>query len=104
MALATHHQANLDTIIEAAGHGDLAVLEARRRRDGQTVALLCAVGFDDGEYLITPFAELADGNPFELYDPPDPESGFVGPCEGCGLMPDDHPDAGCPADLTGGGS
>jgi Family of unknown function (DUF6117) len=34
-------------------------------------AALCAVGWQDGEYLMTPFGHLADGNPYEMYVPPD---------------------------------
>lgn len=67
------HRRNLDTVIEAAQNGDLAVVECTRRSDGATVNLLCAIGFDGEMYGITPFAEMVDGNPFEMYDPPTDE-------------------------------
>ena len=40
--------------------------------------MICAVGFDGGEYAITPFAEMAAGNPFEMYLPPESGGGFRG--------------------------
>jgi hypothetical protein len=33
--------------------------------------VICAVGRDDDEFVFTPFGHLADGNPFEIYSPPD---------------------------------
>jgi hypothetical protein len=44
--------------------------------DGETVVVLAAVGFDGEEYGITPFAEMVNGNPFEMYLPPNPDGGF----------------------------
>jgi len=76
MALAKHHTTNLETIQKAAEEDNLAVVECRKKSTGETVAMLCAVGFDGEEYCITPFAEMVDGNPFELYEPPNPEGGF----------------------------
>ena len=78
MALAPHHAINLETLSEAFERDDVAILEARRRSDGETVALLVAVGWDADteEYAMTPFAEMVNGNPFELYDPPSPDGGF----------------------------
>ena len=74
--LSEAHKLNLDTIMEAAHNGDLAVVEARRKSDGETVTLLCAIGFDGEMYGITPFAEMVNGNPYEMYDPPNPDGGF----------------------------
>jgi hypothetical protein len=76
MAIRPGHKANLDTIIRAAKADDLSLIECRRRSDGETVVMLAAVGWEDGEYTFTPFAEMANGNPFALYDPPDPDGGF----------------------------
>ena len=74
--LAKHHEQNLDTLSRAFAAHQTAVVECRRRSDGQTVAMLCAVGFDGKNYGITPFAEMVNGNPFEMYDPPNPDGGF----------------------------
>jgi len=76
MALPKHHEANLKTIYKAADARRLAVVECRRRADGKVVALLVAVGDDGKEYGFTPFAEMMDCNPFEAYDPPNPDGGF----------------------------
>jgi lysozyme family protein len=32
--------------------------------------VICAVGRDDGAYVMTPFGHLHDGDPFEAYLPP----------------------------------
>ena len=66
---------NFETIQRADDAGHLALLESHRIADGETVYLICGVmppeeGDDDGTYDITPFAEMIDGNPFELYEPP----------------------------------
>lgn len=61
---------NLDTIIRAATNGDLAVIRACRRADGQDVTLLAAIHWDGEEYAVTPLAELFDGNPYDLYEDP----------------------------------
>ena len=43
---------------------------------GETRFILCAVARRGGEVVLTPFGHLADGNAFELYDPPfDPGGG-----------------------------
>jgi len=47
-----------------------------RRRDGRAVAhVLCAVGRDSGDYVMTPFGHLAPGNPYDAYLPPETSSG-----------------------------
>lgn len=65
--------ANLETIIQAAKNDDLAVIRARRRTDDRDVTLLAAIGFDGSYYLVTPMAELFDGNPYDLYEDPTAE-------------------------------
>jgi len=66
---------NFETLQQADDAGHLAVVESHRIADGQVVYLLCAIAppaedDDDGTYNITPFAEMIDGNPYELYEPP----------------------------------
>lgn len=36
------------------------------------------MGRNGKEYLITPFATMVEGNPFELFDPPKLGGGFEG--------------------------
>ncbi|MGX5830083.1 DUF6117 family protein [Mesorhizobium sp. 43Arga] len=40
---------------------------------GQPRYVVTAMGYENGEYLMTPFGHLTDGNPFEMYDRPEPE-------------------------------
>ncbi len=66
---------NFETIQRADDDGNLALLESHCIADGKTVYLICGImppeeGDDEGTYNITPFAEMIDGNPFELYEPP----------------------------------
>lgn len=70
------HKANIETLQLAFDLGDTALVECQRIADGATVVMLCAVGRDGNEYAITPFAEMVEGNPFDLYLPPDPNGGF----------------------------
>lgn len=76
MTKVQNHKKNLDTLYRAAKDKALALVECRRITDGEVVAMLCCIGFNNGEYTITPFAEMVNGNPFELYQPPDPDGGF----------------------------
>jgi len=74
-------EANFKTLLRAAKSGHLALMEVRRRADGKVVAAVCAVGWDpdegkNGTYELTPFAIMVEGNPFELFDPPNPDGGF----------------------------
>lgn len=73
---------NFETLNRAWHDGNVALVQCRRRSDGATVSMICAVGYVDGEYVITPFAEMVNGNPFELYDPPKSGGGFEGDTDG----------------------
>lgn len=67
---------NFATLLRAAAAGDLALVEGTDARTGETRFILCAVARRGGEVVLTPFGQLADGNPYELYDPPfDPGGG-----------------------------
>lgn len=82
MALLEGDRANFETLMRAVRSGHLALVESKRTSDGSYVALLAAVHQESpgGDFVITPFAEMARGNPYELYeDPSDPKFGRVGP-------------------------
>lgn len=81
MALAKHHN-NFATLRRAWEGNNVALMECRRRSDGADVALICAVGREGDDYVFTPLAEMVNGNPYDMYDPPTPDGGFVGPEEG----------------------
>jgi hypothetical protein len=61
---------NFETLLRAAGQGDLALLECADAVTGQPRYVICAVGREEGAYVMTPFGHLHDGNPFEAYVPP----------------------------------
>jgi hypothetical protein len=72
MPIPQSYQANFDTLLRAARLGDLALMECADAATGEPRYVLCAVGRDGEDYVMTPFGHLADGNPFDLYRPPAP--------------------------------
>jgi hypothetical protein len=67
---------NFNTLQRASGNGDLALMDARRRADGKSVALVCAVQHEaDESVTMVPLAIMVEGDPYELFDPPDPDTG-----------------------------
>lgn len=72
--LASHHKANFDTIIKAAGNGDLAVMSLVRVSDGKSVAVLTIMQHEqDGGISIIPVATLCEDNPYTMFHPPSKE-------------------------------
>lgn len=71
MSIPEYARANFNTLLRAAAAGDLALVECADAVTGDPRYVLCAVGRDDGDYVMTPFGHLAPGNPFEAYLPPD---------------------------------
>jgi hypothetical protein len=74
MAIPDYARTNFQTLLRAAEHGHLALMECTDVASGAPRYVICAVGWCDGEYIMTPFGHLADGNPYELYIPPDAHS------------------------------
>lgn len=70
MAIPEGHARNFETLLQAAANGDLALLECADAMTGEPRYVICAVGRGEGEYLLSPFGHLLDGNPFEAYVPP----------------------------------
>lgn len=70
MAIPDGPRANFETLIKAAKAGDLALMECTEVASGETRYVLCAVGRDGDNYVMTPFGHLAPGNPYEAYIPP----------------------------------
>lgn len=66
-----HIRANCQTLMRAAENGDLALMECADAESGAPRYVICAVGRNGGEYLFTPFGHLAEGNPYEAYQPPE---------------------------------
>ncbi len=70
MAIPDGHRQNYETILEAAENASLALVECSSKLTGEPVFVLCAVGRDGDEFVITPFARMFDGNPYEELNPP----------------------------------
>jgi hypothetical protein len=70
MAIPEPFLQNFRTLLRAAQCGDLALVECIDAGTGEPRYVLCAVGRVDGDYALTPFGHLHEGNPFEAYVPP----------------------------------
>ncbi|GLK47016.1 MULTISPECIES: DUF6117 family protein [Novosphingobium] len=70
MAIPEAHAANFQTLLDAASQGHLALMECTDAVTGEPRYVICAVGHDEGEYVMTPFGHLHDGNPYQAYIPP----------------------------------
>ncbi|WEX12368.1 DUF6117 family protein [Chelativorans sp. AA-79] len=79
MAIPDHARANFHTLLRAAGDGNLALMECLDAQCGEICYVICAVGRDGSDIVMTPFGHLADGNPYDAYLPPDPDdpTGFL---------------------------
>jgi hypothetical protein len=71
MAIPDYARKNFQTLLRAAKAGHLALMECNDVVTGEVRFVICAVGRDNGDYVMTPFGHLADGNPYEAYVPPD---------------------------------
>ncbi len=74
MAIPDYARKNFQTLLRAAEAGHLALMECTDAVTGEVRYVLSAVGWQDGEYVMTPFGHLADGNPYEIYIPPESSS------------------------------
>ena len=75
------HAKNFATLNKAAKYGDLALLDAKRVKDGKTVALVVAMQHEkNGEVTFVPLAVMIEGNPYEDFLPQDPNGdGYAEP-------------------------
>lgn len=72
MSIPDYLRRNFETLLRAAADS-LALMECRDVVSGETRYVVCAVGRDDADFVITPFGHLAEGDPYGQYQPPDPE-------------------------------
>jgi Family of unknown function (DUF6117) len=71
MAIPIGHKANFDTLRRVFRDNAAALLECTDATTGKPVTVVCAVvQEEDGNYVMTPFAKLFDGNPYEEVIPP----------------------------------
>lgn len=84
MAIPDYARTNFNTLLRAAGDGNLALMECLDAVTREPRYVLYAVGrADDGDYVMTPFGHLADSNPYDAYLRPDPDdpTGFLAKSE-----------------------
>lgn len=77
MAIPEPYQRNFQSLLDAAADGNLALLECSDAASGAVRYVIVAVGRADGDYVMTPFGHLHDGNPYEAYRPPPEEGSLV---------------------------
>ncbi|AJR25325.1 MULTISPECIES: DUF6117 family protein [Sphingomonadaceae] len=70
MAIPDYLRTNFQTLLRAAGDGNLALMECQDAQTGEPRFVICAVGRDGPEYVMTPFGHLAEGDPYDAYVPP----------------------------------
>ena len=70
MAIPHHARTNFQTLLRAAEAGHLALMECTDAITGEVRFVICAVGHDNGDFVMTPFGHLDDGNPYDAYVPP----------------------------------
>ncbi|PNQ01879.1 DUF6117 family protein [Sphingobium sp. SA916] len=70
MAIPEYLRTNFQTLLRAAGDGNLALMECQDGQTGEPRFVICAVGRAGSEYVMTPFGHLVEGNPYDAYVPP----------------------------------
>ena len=76
MAIPDFARTNFNTLLRAAGSGDLALMKCLDAQSREPRYVLCAVGHEGEQFMFTPFGHLAPGNPYEAYLPPAEGDGF----------------------------
>lgn len=76
MAIPDYARTNFNTLIRAARAGDIALMECLDATTREPRYVVCAVGRDGGDFVLTPFGHLAPDNPYEAYLPPAEGGGF----------------------------
>src|SRR3546814_10598592 len=67
MSIPDHARTNFNTLLRTASDGNLALMECADAVTGETRYVICTVGRDGGDFVMTPFGHLADGNPYAAY-------------------------------------
>lgn len=77
MAIPEPYRRKFQTLLAAAADGNLALMECSDAASGVPRYVIIAVGRVDGDFDITPFGRLQDGNPYEAYLPPSGEGSLM---------------------------
>lgn len=70
MAIPDYLRTNFQTLLRAAGDGNLALMECQDAQTGEPRFVICAVGRNGSDNVMTPFGHLVEGNPYDAYVPP----------------------------------
>ena len=70
MSIPDYISANFQSLLRAAADGNLALIECTDAVTAEPRYVICGVGRDGTDLLLTPFGHLADGNPYTAYVPP----------------------------------
>ena len=70
MAIQKGDKRNFDTLLKAAKHGELALLECQDSSSGEARSVICAVNRDGEGFEFVPLAKLFSGNPYDEVTPP----------------------------------
>ena len=76
MTIVQQQKPNFETLRQAFGNGDVALLECQLISTGESVAVVTAVNHDGENCVFVPVAMMFNGNPYELLNPPNPAGGF----------------------------
>lgn len=71
------HTTNFKTLQRAFREGAACIMECQNKATGELEAVICAAWRDEeGMINFTPFAAFVNGNPYEKWEPPNPDGGF----------------------------
>ena len=81
MAIPDGYRINFETLVRAARHGDLALVECTSKKTGKPVYVITAVNTPEAtrvakmeepnkDYEFVPLAQLFDDSPYDVLDPP----------------------------------
>lgn len=70
------YKKNFETMLLAAKHGDLCLVDCQDKATGKPVRVVCAVNRMSEELELAPLAKLFDGNPYDELNPPNIEGGY----------------------------
>lgn len=71
MAISQHHVDNFQVFMLAIANGDVALVECKDKKTGETVVAVCiATKGEDGTMELIPLAKMFENDPFDEIDPP----------------------------------
>ncbi len=71
-----HLKTNFETLLKAVKADDVCLLEMQDKLTKLPVYAICTINYEGTDRSIAPVAIMIDGNPYELFNPPNPKGGF----------------------------